>query len=64
MFVELGKKNAEGILSRLVERIKKNMGTQMSAQAEIEYKYSSWTGNGYADMDTINDILKKFNKKM
>jgi len=64
LFVELGKKNAENIIVRLIENIKLNAGSQLGAQAEINYEYSSWSGSSYADIDTLNDILKKFNKKV
>jgi len=64
MFIELGKKNAENIITRLVENIKINAGSQLGKQAEIDYEYGSWSGSSYADIDTLNDILKKFNKKV
>ena len=64
MFIELGKKNAENIIERMIETIRKNAGSLLGAQAEIEYEYGSWSGNGYADIDTLNEILKKFNKKI
>jgi len=64
MFVELGRKNAENIISRLVESIKKNAGGQLGRNAEIEYKYESWSENKYADIETINSVLSNFNKKI
>ena len=64
MFVELGKKNAENIIERLIELIKKNASSQLGVQAEIEYEHRSWSGNGYADTDMLNEVLKKFNKKI
>jgi len=64
MFVELSKKNAENIISRLIESIRKNAGEQLGSQAEIVYEYGSWSGNSFADMDTLNGILKRFNKKI
>jgi len=64
MFVELGKKNAENIILRLIENIKVNAGVQLGAQAEIDYEYGSWSGSSYADIDTLNGILQKFNKKV
>jgi len=62
MFIELGKKNAENIIQRLVETIRKNAGPQLGADATIEYGHNSWSGSVYADMDTLNDVLKKFGK--
>jgi len=62
MFVELGKKNAENIIQRLIESIRKNAGPQLGGQANIEYEFDSWSGNIYADIDNIKSILKKFNK--
>jgi len=64
MFVELGKKNAENIIGRLVETIRKNAGPQLGANAVIDYEFGSWSSNAYADMDTLNGILKKYNKKI
>jgi curved DNA-binding protein CbpA len=64
LFIELGKKNAENIIERLVETIRKNAGPQLGEKAEIEYTYESWSGNSYADMENLNQILLKFNKKM
>ena len=64
MFVELGKKNAENIISRLIETIRKNAGPQLGTQAKIEYKYNTWTGNSYADMDALNELLLAYNKKI
>ncbi|MCL2663564.1 MAG: J domain-containing protein [Oscillospiraceae bacterium] len=64
LFVELGKKNAESIICRMIECIRNNAGLQLSEKVEIKYEYDSWTGNGYAELDNVNDILKKFNKNM
>jgi len=64
MFVELGKKNAENIITRLVENIKSNAGSQLGAQAEIDYQHGTWSGSSYADTDTLNEILQKFDKKV
>jgi len=64
MFVELGKKNAESIICRMIENIRNNAGLQLSDKILIKYEYDSWTGNGYAELDNVNDILKKFNKNI
>jgi len=64
MFVELGKKNAKNIIERLIDSIRKNAGTSTGAKAQTDYEYGSWSGNGYADIDTLNEVLKKFNKKI
>ena len=64
MFVELGKKNSESIICRMIENIRNNAGSQLSNKTQIKYEYESWTGNGYAELDNVNDILKKFNKNM
>jgi curved DNA-binding protein CbpA len=63
-FIELGKKNAENIIGRLVEAIRKNAGTLLGEKADIEYVYETWSASSYADMEKINNILAKFNKKM
>ena len=64
LLVELRKKNAEEIISRLAERIRKNAGPQLGARAEIEYEHVSWNANSSADIDKLNSVLKKFQKKM
>jgi len=64
MFVELGKRNAENIISRMIENIRKNAGSGLGTQAKIEYEFDSWSGNSYADMDNIKNILKKFEKNI
>jgi hypothetical protein len=64
MYVELGKRNAEAVIKRLLDTIRKNAGPQIGAQAEIKYEYGSWSGQAYADTDTLNNILVKFGKKI
>ena len=64
MFVELGKKNAENVIRKLIESIRKNAGPHLGEKAEIVYEYGSWSGTGYADMDMLNSIMKIFSKKI
>jgi curved DNA-binding protein CbpA len=64
LLVELRKKNADEIISRLIEKIRRNAGPQLGAKANIEYTYGSWSGSGSADMEALNRILKKFRKKI
>jgi len=64
MFVELGKKNAENIITRMIENIRKNAGPQLGKQAKIEFEFDSWSGNSCPDMDNIKNILKKFEKNI
>jgi len=64
MFVELGRKNADNIIERLIETIRKNAGSQLGKHAEIAYEYDSWFGNSYANMETLNSILGKVRKKI
>ena len=64
LFVELRKKNVEEIVSRLIEKIRKNAGAQLGGRAVIEYAYESWPGHGGADEDSVNKVLKKFRKKV
>jgi len=64
MFVELSKRNAENIVSRLAEFIKKNAGGKLGENAEIVYNYESWSENKHADIETINSVLLKFGKKI
>jgi len=64
MYVELGRKNAQNIVSRLVEAIRKNAGGKLVENLKIEYNYESWSENKYADIESINNVLQKFNKKI
>jgi hypothetical protein len=64
LLVGLRKKNAERIIGRLIERIRRNAGSQPGARADIEYTCGSWSGSGFADIDTLNNILKRYRKKM
>jgi len=60
LFVELRKKNAGTIVDRLVGNIRRNAGTQLGNRADIDYTYESWSGHNFADVDAINNVLKKF----
>jgi len=64
LLVELRKKNAEEIVGRLIEKIRKNAGPQLGGKARIEYDIMSWSGQGPADIDALNTVLRKFRKKM
>ena len=64
LMVELRKKNAEDIIRRLAERIRKDAGPQLGAKADIEYEYKSWSGNALTDIEAMNKVLMKFRKKM
>ena len=64
LFIELRKKNAQDIIGRLADKIRKNAGQQLGARAFIEYEFETWSGNSCADLEALNKILKKFRKKM
>jgi len=64
MFVELGRKNADNIIERLIETIRKNAGPQLGKNAEIAYEYDTWFGNSYANIETLNGILGRVRKKI
>lgn len=64
LFVELRKKNAGDIVGRLAGNIRKNAGAHLGGRAEIDYEFASWAGNSIADIDALNKVLKKFNKKL
>ena len=64
LLVELRKKNADDIIRRLIEKIRKNAGPQLGVKAEIDYEFASWSGNTYADIEVLNRVLRKFRKKM
>lgn len=63
LFVELQKKNVEEIIARLVEKIRRNAGAQLGRQANIEYAFESWSGKCGADIDSLNKVLKKLDKR-
>ena len=64
LFVGLRKKNADEILRRLIEKIRRGAGASLGARADIGYTFGSWSGNGCADFDAMNKILKRYHKKM
>ena len=64
LLVELRKKNAEEIITRLIEKIRKNAGPQLGIKAKIEYAFESWSGQNTANISAFNDVLKKFGKRM
>ena len=64
LFVELRRKNADEIINRLVERIKANAGVLLGQKADISFAFESWSGNGIADMESLNKVLMKFRKKL
>jgi hypothetical protein len=64
LLIGLRKKNTEGIISRLIERIRRNAGTQLGARADIEYTFETWSNSDFADIDILNSILKRYHKKM
>jgi len=64
LLVELRKKNADEIISRLIDKIRRNAGTQLGTRANIEYSFESWSRNNPIDLDALNKILKRYQKKM
>jgi len=64
LFVELRKKNAEDIISRLAERIRSNAGQRLAGGANIEHAFQSWSGSASMDMDSLNAVLARFRKKL
>ena len=64
LLVELRKKNAADIVGRLTERIRKNAGSQLGPRAEIESESVTWNGNASTDIEALNKVLNKFQKKM
>ena len=64
LFVELSKKNAESIISRLASDIRNGAGQQLGGQAQIDYAFEAWSGGKVADMDALSKVLKKFGKKL
>jgi len=64
LLVGLRKKNAEGIIERLIDRVRRNAGLLLGTRADIEHSFGSWSGSNCADMDALNKILKRYCKKM
>jgi len=64
LLIELRKKHAAEIITRLIDRIRKNAGPQLGGRAEIEYEYESFSGSDSIDMGALNKVLRKFRKKM
>ena len=64
LFVGLDKANAEEIIGRLAEDIRKNAGPQLRPRASIGYGHETWPAGASADVNALNRVLKKFGKKM
>jgi len=64
LFVGLRKKNAKEIIDRLSAKIRKNAGPQLGTGAVIDSGIESWSGRDLANIDSLNTVLKKFNKKV
>ncbi|MCL2151645.1 MAG: DnaJ domain-containing protein [Oscillospiraceae bacterium] len=64
LLVGLRKKNTQGIVNRLIERIRRNAGTTLGARAIIEFAFGVWSGKNTADIDALNRILKRYHKKL
>ena len=64
LFVGLGGKDADEIITRLVGRIRKNAGTHLGARAEIACEHESFSGKDTIDIGSLNKVLRKFRKKM
>ena len=64
MFVELQRDNADATIARLIESIRKNAGSQLGSQAQINYTYEVWVEGNMVDIGNINNILQKFGKKV
>ena len=64
LFVELRKKNAAPVIDRLLEKIRRNAGSQLGGNANIGYAFDSWTRNNCANLEGMNKIIKLFRKKM
>ena len=64
MYVELKKRNAEEIISRLARSIRRNAGEYFAASATVEFTYESVSGNKSLDMSILDRVLRKFLKKL
>ena len=64
LFVELHEKNVGEIIVRLTKKIRGRAGARLGMLAEIDYAFVSWPGDSPAGMDAVNNILRKFNKKV
>ncbi|MCL2078498.1 MAG: DnaJ domain-containing protein [Oscillospiraceae bacterium] len=64
LFAELGRKNAENVISRLIEGIKANAGQRLCENAQIDRHFESWSEKKHADIDALDEVLARFNKKL
>jgi len=64
LFVELRKKRAEIIIQRLIEKIRRSAGPLLGAGADIDYAFGAWAASSPASIEAMNEMLKKFNKKI
>ena len=64
LFVELNNKNVEEIIIRLTKKIRGRAGAGLGMAADINYTFDSWSGGSLANMNALNKVLKKFNKKV
>jgi len=64
LFVELKKKNAVDVISRLVKKILGSAGAKLAGLAVIRFEYESWSGSGSENIERINRVLKKFGKEL
>lgn len=63
-FSELRIKDAEEIVDRLAQLIRKNAGSQLGNKAVIDYEHKTWSDSVYPDFDNLNEVLEKFGKKI
>ena len=64
LFAQLSKENAQEIILRITNSIRKKAGALLGARALIEFNYDSWEGKGSADIGALGSVLKKFDKKL
>jgi len=63
LLVELRKKNAEHIISRIIDKIRNDAGKALASRAEIKFEFDTWSGNRALSIDLLNVVLRKFKKK-
>ena len=64
LFSRLSEDDAEEIIGRFPDKIRKNAGSAVGAKAQIQYSHRSWKGKQEADIDAINAILRSFGKEI
>ena len=64
LFTGLHEKSVEDIIVRITKKIRGHAGARLGMLADIDFASGSWRDGSPADINAINNVLKKFNKKV